>query len=146
MPTTVGTEADEKTMIGHLINLEHDAIAAYESVIDKLDNASHKERVTAFKADHDQQVAELRSIAAELGMEASSNGDFKKLLTTGKIALANLGGDKAILRAMKTNEDDTVQAYQQARDNSAARPEWRSFFEKALADEERHRAWFASAE
>ena len=69
---------------------------------------------------------------------------MKEMLTTGKIALADLAGDSAILKAMKTNEDDTVQAYEQAAGNAKAGPEMRSAFETALADEKRHRSWMES--
>ena len=66
---------------------------------------------------------------------------MKQVLTTGKIALANLMGDAAILKAMKTNEDDTVTAYERAARHDGAIPKSKAFFEKALADEQRHRAW-----
>ena len=49
-----------------------------------------------------------------LRIEAPSEGDSKQMLTTGKVALASLMGDGAILAAMKTNEDDTVTAYERA--------------------------------
>ena len=53
-------------------------------------------------------------MARETGAEAPTEGDMKQMLTTGKIALADMMGDAAILRAMKTNEDDTVAAYERA--------------------------------
>ena len=73
-------------------------------------------------------------------------GDMKQWLTTGKVALADLAGDNAILKAMKTNEDDTVAAYQQALDNEITGAELRPLMEKGLADERRHRAWMESAQ
>lgn len=145
MVTTVGTENTAEMLITNLMKLEHDAIAAYERVIDKLDDADFKAKVTAFKADHDQHIGELKSIASNMNVDMPEGGDLKKMLTTGKIELANLAGDSAILKAMKTNEDDTVQAYQQARENGVGDGQWNAFFEKALEDEKRHRAWFESA-
>ena len=70
---------------------------------------------------------------------------MKQWLTTGKVALADLAGDNAILKAMKTNEDDTAAAYQQALDNSLTDAELRPVIEKGLADERRHRAWMETA-
>jgi hypothetical protein len=80
-------------------------------------------------------------MARELGIEAPAEGDMKQMLTTGKIALADLMGDGAILKAMKTNEDDTVTAYERAARHPDAIPASKAFFEKAHQDEERHRAW-----
>ena len=53
--------------------------------------------------------------------------------------MANLMGDGATLKAMKTDEEDTVQAYEQAAAPDKSLPKSRNFFEKALADETRHR-------
>jgi rubrerythrin len=86
-------------------------------------------------------VRELEQIAITLGVDRPEGGDIKQFLTTGKVALADLAGEDAVLRAMKTNEDDTVAAYEQALSNSNADASLRPLFEKALADERRHRAW-----
>jgi hypothetical protein len=67
-------------------------------------------KISEFKRDHIQHVVALNEIARELGVEAPIEGDMKQMLTTGKIALADLLGDAAILKALKTNEDDTVTA------------------------------------
>jgi len=71
-------------------------------------------KVAEFKQDHLQHVDVLNEIARELGIEAPTEGDMKQMLTTRKIVLADLMGDAAILKAMKTNEDDTVTAYERA--------------------------------
>ena len=63
------------------------------------------------------------------------------MLTQGKVAMGALFGDKAILKAMKSNEDDTNTAYERAikhKDiDNAAGP----VLERGLADERRHRQW-----
>ncbi|MDR4305034.1 DUF2383 domain-containing protein [Chelatococcus sambhunathii] len=142
MATTVGHESDINKLVQDLLYLEHDAIAAYDSAIDKLDNEAFKSQVASFRDDHYAHVSTLKNMASELGIEAPAEGDMKQMLTTGKVALANLMGDGAILKAMKTNEDDTVTAYDRARQHQDARPESIAFFEKALTDEQRHRTWF----
>lgn len=141
MATTVGTESDFKDLVTNLIYLEHDAIAAYDSTIEKLSDPSLSQQVIQFRDDHQQHLRVLRDIAAQSGATSPNEGDMKQMLTTGKIALANLMGDGAILKAMKTNEDDTVTAYERARDHQDAIPASREFFAKALADEQRHREW-----
>ncbi|MEC5293263.1 ferritin-like domain-containing protein [Aurantimonas sp. C2-6-R+9] len=141
MATTVGNEGDIEGLVTDLIYLERDAIAAYESSIEKLSDASLSGELARFLNDHRQHLDVLNEIARETGAQAPLEGDAKQMLTTGKIALANLIGDAAILKAMKTNEDDTVTAYERAATHQDAIPKSKAFFEKALSDERRHREW-----
>lgn len=141
MVTTVGTESTLPKLVKNLLVLEHDAIAAYEQVIERLESSAYKQQITAFKGDHDRHVQELTRMADTLGTEAPVEGDLKQYLTTGKVALASLMGDGAILSAMRSNEEDTVTAYERASAHTEAPAEMRSMFERALQDEKRHRAW-----
>lgn len=141
MATTVGTEDNIRDLVRNLILLERDAIAAYESTIERLSDTSLSQQVESFRQDHLQHLNVLQEMAVETGAEAPQEGDMKQLLTTGKIALADMLGDAAILKAMATNENDTVTAYERASDHPDAIEKSRSFFQKALADEQRHREW-----
>jgi rubrerythrin len=141
MTTTVGNETDFNKLVTNLIYLERDAIAAYEATIERLSDHALSEHIARFREDHLQHLDVLTEMAREAGAEAPPEGDMKQMLTTGKIAMADLAGDGAILKAMKTNEDDTVQAYERAAGHENAQPRSKAFFEKALADETRHREW-----
>ncbi|WLS02810.1 ferritin-like domain-containing protein [Shinella oryzae] len=142
MVTMVGNESTIDKLVTNLISLEHDAIAAYDSVIERLDDRRLSAQVAEFRDDHLQHLQVLNEIARDVGTEAPTEGDMKQMLTTGKIALADLMGDAAILKAMKTNEDDTVTAYERASRHEDAIPQSKAFFLKALHDEQRHREWF----
>lgn len=141
MATTVGTEDNIRDLVRNLILLEHDAIAAYDSTIARLSDATLSGQVESFRQDHLQHLDVLQEMAAETGAEAPQEGDMKQMLTTGKIALADLFGDGAILKAMATNENDTVTAYERASAHPGAIEKSRAFFQKALADEQRPREW-----
>lgn len=141
MVTTVGNESDIKGLVENLILLEYDAIAAYDSCIERLGDASLSAQIAKFKSDHTHHLSVLKTIAAEIGLEAPTEGDMKQYLTTGKIGLADMLGDKSILKAMKTNEDDTVAAYERASRHTDAIPASKAFFLEALEDERRHRQW-----
>ncbi|WP_299651542.1 ferritin-like domain-containing protein [uncultured Jannaschia sp.] len=141
MVTTVGNETTFDKLVTDLIYLERDAIAAYDSSIERLSDTALSDQVAQFRQDHMQHLDVLTEMAAEAGAEAPTEGDAKQMLTTGKIAMADLMGDGAILKAMKTNEDDTVMAYERASQHENALPKSKAFFEKALADETRHREW-----
>ncbi|UHD44717.1 PA2169 family four-helix-bundle protein [Aureimonas altamirensis] len=145
MVTTVGTENTFEKLVQNLLILEHDAIAAYESTIDKLEDQAFKTRIAEFKADHESHVSELTRLAGAIGTSAPQEGDAKQYLTTGKVALASLIGDKTILKAMSTNEIETKMAYDQASKNETATPDARTFFQKAFADESRHKEWMDAA-
>lgn len=145
MVTTVGTENTFEKLVQNLLILEHDAIAAYDSTIDKLEDQASKTRIAEFKADHESHVSELTRLAGAIGTTAPQEGDAKQYLTTGKVALASLIGDKTILKAMSTNEIETKMAYDQASKNETATPDARAFFQKAFADESRHKEWMDTA-
>lgn len=141
MVTTVGTEDTIQDLVRNLILLERDAIAAYESTIERLDDPALSSQIEQFRQDHLQHLDVLNEMAAEVGAEAPLEGDMKQMLTTGKIALADLFGDAAILKAMRTNEEDTVAAYERASQHQDAIEKSRAFFQKAHSDELRHREW-----
>lgn len=141
MATTVGTEDTIQDLVRNLILLEHDAIAAHDSMIERLSNPALAEQIRAFRRDHTRHLDVLRDIAAQTGAETPLEGDMKQMLTTGRIALADLFGDAAILKAMRTNEEDTITAYRRAATHQDAIPASKAFFRRALADEKRHRDW-----
>ncbi len=145
MTTTVGTEKTVEKLVSNLLRLEHDAIAAYEATIERLNDATSRQQIEAFRHDHLDHVVQLEQFAARLEIDAPTGGDIKQMLTAGKVALAGLAGDNAMIKAMKTNEDDTVKAYEQANANSLADADMQPFVASALADEQRHRAWMETA-
>jgi rubrerythrin len=145
MVTTVGTETTFEKLVQNLLILEHDAIAAYQSTIERLDDPAAKAKIAEFKGDHEAHVAELTRMAGQLGVAVPQEGDLKEYLTTGKVALASIIGDRSILKAMSTNEIETKMAYDHASKNTAASPEAQAYFAKAYADEDRHKTWMDAA-
>ena len=146
MVTTVGTGNDIAKIIENYIYLERDALAAYDESISRLESPAHKEKVAEFRADHQRHLDELKDLAARHGAAVPAEGDMKQMLTTGKIKLADLvGGDGAILKAMATNEIDTITGYENGTGNNTIPAAERPIFERALADERRHKAWMDSA-
>ena len=146
MVTTVGTSNDLRTLLKNFIQLERDAIAAYDVTIDKLDNPAFKERIASFRADHERHLAELTDLAVAHDAPVPAEGDAKEMLTTGKVKIADLvAGDGAILQAMSSNESDTVTAYERGAGSDAVPEAARSVFVRALEDERRHKAWMEEA-
>ena len=79
-----------------------------------------------------------------MGIVPPAGGDIKSMLTQGKVVMAGLVGDEAVLRAMRTNEADTNTAYEGAVQFPDLHSGIRDMLEAGLADERRHCAWILS--
>ena len=144
MVTTVGTESSLEDLLKDLIQLDHDAVETYQAAIDRLHYAGFREALKGFCQDHLRHVEELGAQLSGLGREPPKEGDMKSVLAKGKVVLAGLVGDKQMLQAMKTNEDDTNTAYERAVRHDEASEEVRETLRRGLADERRHRDWMVA--
>ena len=101
--------------LNDLIALDHDAIAAYDSAIEHLQDAEIRRRMQLYREDHDRHVEFLQSKVRSLGGQPREGADFQQVLTQGLVIAAGImGDDESILKAMKTNEDKTNKAYEEA--------------------------------
>jgi uncharacterized protein (TIGR02284 family) len=145
MVATVGTESNLVDTLNNLIQLDYDAIEAYDAAIDRLDNADYKARLKEFRADHARHTRDLGAVVTELGGKPARQGGAKSLLTRGKVMMADLMGDSAILQAMRSNEEDTNTAYERAVKAAEGTPAAATALRSGLDDERRHRAWIEQA-
>ncbi len=99
----------------------------------------------AFKGDHLRHTKELGAQLRAMGHPAPREGDLKQFLATGKVRLGALLGDKAILAAMRTNEDDAVTAYDRAVKFKGCPAAVRRILQRGRHDEHRHRTWIVAA-
>jgi uncharacterized protein (TIGR02284 family) len=141
MATVGGMDGNIIHLLNNLIELDYDAIEAYEAAIARLKDADDREQLRMFMADHVRHTNTLSSAVRQLGGDPASKGNFMRLLTKGKVVLAALVDDRAILFAMKTNEADTNLAYERAAKHDGLTPEVTAILEKNLGDERRHKAW-----
>src|SRR5258708_31622554 len=98
---------DIVNLLNDLIELDYDAIEAYKAAIGRLSDVGDKTQLGQFMADHRRHVSELSLVVRNLGGSPPDHGDLKQVLTKGRVVLAGLTGEKAILEATKSNEDDT---------------------------------------
>lgn len=138
---------DSKEIISDLndiIELDYDAIAAYRTAIERLEGDAYKVKLTEFLGDHERHIVELGKAVLNEGGEPSTEGDAKKVLTKGKVVMADLAGDEAILKAMRSNEEQTNSKYEDAVE--IGYPEHiQEILQRGLADERRHKAWLQAA-
>ncbi|WP_119305003.1 ferritin-like domain-containing protein [Dongia deserti] len=141
MVTTVGLQDDPIALLNALITLDYDAVEAYRSAIDRLDEASYKQTLSEFLSDHIRHTTELSAVVRGLGGTPPEGPGAKSLMTTGKVAMADIAGDGAILRAMLSNEGDTNTAYERASEHDNLPENARELIDGNLSDERRHKAW-----
>lgn len=141
MATTVGTGNDLNTIIKDFILLERDALEAYDAAIARLSDPAFKGQVQSFKEDHLRHLDELQKAAQEIGAPAPQDSDMKAMLTTGKVAMAGVAGDTSIMKAMASNEVDTITAYENGTKNETVPAALKTMMERALEDEKRHKAY-----
>jgi uncharacterized protein (TIGR02284 family) len=141
MATMAGTQKDLVDLLNNLIELDYDAIEAYRAAIQRLGVSSDQDQLRQFMEDHRRHVDDLSRIVQDLGAQPSSGADFKQVLTKGKVMIGQISGDRGILEAMKSNEDDTNRAYERAVPQAGLPSNVRTILEGNLGDERRHRTW-----
>lgn len=141
MATMIGNESDILSLLQDLLQLDHDAVEAYEAAIARLQSSSDKSSLRLFCDDHRRHIVDLSRLIGSFGGEIPEGGDLKRFLTKGKVVLGSLVGDRAILYAMKTNEDDTNTAYERAANRTDLPAHVREVILRNLSDERRHRTW-----
>jgi rubrerythrin len=141
MVTTVGLQDDPVALLNALITLDYDAVEAYRAAIDRLEQANYKQTLSEFLADHVRHTTELSAVVRGLGGTPPEGPGAKSLMTKGKVAMANIAGESAILRAMLSNEGDTNTAYERASKHDNLPENARALIDGNLNDERRHKAW-----
>ncbi len=76
-----------------------------------------------------------------LGGKAVAKADFKRILTKGKVVLGGLMGDRAVLEAMKSNEEVTTKTYRKSVGEAGMPAHVREALDRNFADEQRHLSW-----
>jgi hypothetical protein len=141
MVTAVGMQTELINATQDLLELDYDAIEAYDAAINRLENQLYKDKMAEFKADHLRHVRELTAFLEDNEEEAPEGPSGKQWLTKGKVIIANLLGDNAILAAMRSNEVDTNTAYERMTQRDDLVPELVLIIKRGFEDEKRHKAW-----
>ncbi|HEV2146570.1 MAG TPA: ferritin-like domain-containing protein [Longimicrobiaceae bacterium] len=132
--------------LNDLLQLDHDAVGAYEIAIDKLQDRDHASQIAGFRRDHERHITELNEAIRGLGgtprNEPHATGPFKQALQS----LGGLAGDKGVLIAWRTNELLVRTKY----DSYAAKANFwgdnlKRLVDRNALDEERHYEWVTRA-
>lgn len=142
MATLVGMHGTFPEALNDLLELEYDALEAYEAAVSRLENNTYKNRLADFKNDHQRHIQELTDLLRQHGHSPANGPTGKQWLTKGKVVIADsVIGDKGILSAMKSNELDTNSAYSRMLQREDMWEDAKPLLEKEFADEKRHKEW-----
>jgi rubrerythrin len=128
--------------LNDLLQLDHDAVGAYEIAMEKLQDRDHADQIAGFRRDHERHIRELNELIAELGgtpmNQPHATGPFKSALQS----MGGLAGDRGTLLAFRTNEGQVRAKY----DAYAAKANlWPTHIKRVIdacaLDEERHYRW-----
>ncbi|HJD65028.1 MAG TPA: PA2169 family four-helix-bundle protein [Rickettsia endosymbiont of Diachasma alloeum] len=98
MTTLVGIQNNFVDAIKELVELDYDAIEAYEAAINRITDENYKTQLQRFKEDHERHVKELNELLLQHKEEKVTGPSSKQWLTKGKVVLATQISDKAILQ------------------------------------------------
>jgi rubrerythrin len=143
MAETMQTEVQLVAELNDLLQLDHDALQAYDLAIGLFQARQYRDRVKEFRGDHERHVQELTTLIKAYGgvpvqLPHLPTGVFK-LAVQGAAAA---GGDKAVLLAFRANERQTRDRYRRAADG-AHPPEAAGILREGADDESRHYDWAA---
>ncbi|MBW3629081.1 MAG: PA2169 family four-helix-bundle protein [Gemmatimonadetes bacterium] len=137
-----GGTAEILAALNDLLQLDHDAIGAYQVAVERLEDRSHAQQIQVFLLDHERHVQDLNRLIQELGgtprNEPHASGPLKQAIQ----GLGGLGGDKGTLMAFRTNEMQVRTRYQGYLARAGSWPgEVRATIDRNALDEERHFGW-----
>jgi rubrerythrin len=130
--------------LNDLLQLDHDAIGAYEVAMQKLEDRDLAAQIAGFLRDHERHVRSLNELIASLGGIPKNEPHATAPLKQALQAAGGIAGDRGLMMAWKTNEG-AVRTKYDGYARRAAQEGWpadvkRVVDENAL-DEERHFEW-----
>ena len=145
MDTTQTADATLVAQLNDLLQLDHDAVAAYGLALRELDSPRLKSELQQHLNDHERHIEELeRHISRLDGMKMPMphlSGIFKLAVQSAVAA----GGDRAVLLAFKANEMQVRDKYGRAAAEADLPIDIRDTVSRAAADERRHYDWAVSS-
>lgn len=124
--------------LNSLIQVDIDAVHAYEQALSSIDEPLIKERMLSFQEDHLRHIEELSREVRNLGGTPTEySKDFKGYLIEGFTSLRSITGMDGALKAMEQNEVLTNKKYGNALDWDIPPPA-KGLIEKGATDEQMH--------
>ena len=124
--------------LGSLVQLDIDAVHAYDQAIKRIEVSTVREQLVRFRGDHERHITELSDYIRSIGEEPPEySRDFKGFLIEGFTAIRSSTGTEGALKAMKSNEQKTNKDYNEALSWELP-AEARTIVQRNYDDERRH--------
>jgi uncharacterized protein (TIGR02284 family) len=130
--------------LNEVLQVDIDALGAYQAAIDAIDDPEVKRQLGQFQADHQRHVIALKALVQRSGGTPKERADLKGILQRGFTRVAGLVGAESCLKAMLANEKVTNAVY--SRHCQKPYPEdVLGVLRRGLDDEQRHYEWLEGA-
>jgi len=135
-------DRDLAKLLNHLLRLGHDLMGAYEAAIGHIEDDALKIELRLLEGAHGRQMRELGGAVETLAGQPASHRDVRALVEQGRVYVAALAGDEAVLNAMAKNEAALADAYRAAQGHAGLPEDIRAIIARAITDESKHRAFY----
>lgn len=140
MVTWTGTEAHIATLVQDFLREQMEATTLCRDAERALDATTAHELVADLVKVHEDELSELRALAAQVGVELPERGTLHEARSLGRLRRAGRrGGDDGILAVVHDVEDRLGAAYDRALTNTVLPDTFRPLFEAASQTLRRHR-------
>lgn len=136
------SQTDCIEVLNHLLQLDIDAVEAYDQALKHIDERDIHSKILAFRQDHERHITNLTNAIHLLnGEPVRRTKDVKGFLIKGFTAIKSMLSTKQALDAMRTNEELTNRTYWEALNNNDLPPDIRRIVQSNYDDEQRHLAY-----
>lgn len=144
MDTQVLTQDKIIEELNEVLQIDLDAVGAYQAAINSIDDIEIKSQLIEFRRDHERHIADLSAIVRRCGGNPVAHADLKGMLQKGMTKVAGLVGTEATLRAMLTNERTTNAVYAKHCQKNFP-PDILDVLRRNYGDEQRHYSWIEAS-
>jgi uncharacterized protein (TIGR02284 family) len=130
-------------VMNDMLQLDLDAILAYDEAIHACDVDEIKTRLREFRGDHERHVRDLSLAVRTYGGQPKEKRDIKGFFIQGFTKMMSRG-DRSALMTMRANEELTNRSYAAALKHELPH-EVRTLLEQNYNDERRHLQWIKDA-
>jgi rubrerythrin len=124
-----------------LAQLDVDAVHAYTAAIQRITLPAVQQQLRLFREDHERHIADLAPLIERFGGKVPTRSpDFKGFFITGFTAIRSMMSNEQALKAMRSNEETTNDAYAKALECDFP-ADIREVVERNREDERRHLAY-----
>ncbi|HET6405399.1 MAG TPA: DUF2383 domain-containing protein [Candidatus Thermoplasmatota archaeon] len=128
--------------LNDLLQLDMDALGAYEETMAQLTDQEHVETLQMFKRDHERHVKDLTAFVKRMGGTPKERPHVTGALKKGLVAAAGaVAGDKAVLASFRANELQVRTKYEAYAAKQHYPAEVAEIIRMNAQDERRHYDW-----